>query len=141
MLESPPPVRQLPTLVLESPPAVRQLPALVHAVASEVDAFSSRRRQVEELRAVLPARRSHLWHDPAVCDVGLQLELNTGTERHAPRVRVELSMRYAAGATLPRQCRVSEARQLEDEDREELVQLTDTFLRLPLPDAFREAFQ
>ena len=122
-------------------PPVLQLPALVHAVASEVDAYCSRRRQVEELRAALPSRHSRLWHDPAVCEVTLGLELNAGGERHAPRIKVELSMRYAPGAALPHHCRIGEASRLDEEHREELTQLSASFLRLPLLPAFREAFQ
>ncbi|XP_043189921.1 uncharacterized protein LOC122364021 isoform X1 [Amphibalanus amphitrite] len=140
-------VRDLPPGVqldrhLQRHGTVRQLPALVHAVATEVDAFASRRRQVEELRAQLPARSSNLWHDPAVCDVMLQLKLNaSGGERHAPRIPVELNIQYAPGASLPHQCRLTETHQLEEADREELLQLTTIFLRLPLREAFKEAFQ
>ena len=121
--------------------SARQLPALLHAVTSEVDAFSSRRRQVEELRAALPARHSHVWHDPAVTDVSLQLQLNVGGDRRSARIPAELNMRYTSAATLPHQCRIVDAHKLDAEDREELMQLSETFLRLPLREAFREAFQ
>ena len=119
----------------------RQLPALVGAVASDVDAFSSRRRQVEELRAALPARHSRVWHDPPVCDVSLHLQLNVDGEKRGTRIPVELNMRYAPGAALPHQCRIVEAHKLSDEDRDELVQLSAAFRRLPLREAFQEAFQ